>query len=222
MVLTQTGLKRVVYDGVKKTVNRFRERPYIFFTEMDIHCYLYRCLYGEKLEVRTKDDLITTCVHKEYPTNFRYSKKTMQNYGLNKVGRRGNYDLAILNPSFIAESDMKNVVNKDVRDLEARSRNKEKFRDELIAAIELKFVINNNHNFVDEIEKDAKKLSIGLKNQKFDAYNLVFCNCKYHYMPELKELVENTDQSIKSLLAVSYYVKARKITPKPITNGWSV
>ena len=146
----------------------------------------------------------------------------MEDYGLNKIGRRGNYDLAVLNPKFIEEFDIKNVVNKDVRDLEIRSKNKEKFRSELITAIELKYVINNNKRFIDEIEKDIEKLSIALKYQSFEAYNLVFCNHEYQYMGELKETVEKANPSIKSLLAISYYKNSTKVTPKPIMNGWSL
>ena len=219
MVIEQSDLKRFVCDGIRKTVNKFRERPFIFFTEMDIHSYLYYCLYSSKFEVETKEGIITSCIHKEYPTNFRYSKKTMKDYGLKKAGRRGNYDIAVLNPKFIREFDIKNVVNKDVRDLEIRSRNKEKFRSELIAAIELKYVINNNKKFIDEIEKDIKKLSIASKYQSFEAYNLVFCNHEYQYMRELKETVEKANQPIKSILAISYYKNSKKVTPKPTTNG---
>ena len=75
MAIEKSELERVVRDGIRKTVNKFRERPFIFFTEMDIHAYLYHCLYSSKLEVETRDGIITSCIHKEYPTNFRYSKR---------------------------------------------------------------------------------------------------------------------------------------------------
>ncbi len=219
MVTKKSDIKLLVTDGIRKTVNKFREYQHIFFTEMDIHAYLYHCLYSSKLEVTTRDGIITSCLHKEYPTNFRYSKDSMDDFGLRKKGRRGNFDIAILNPEFIEEFDIKNVINKDVRDVEMRRHNKEKFRKELLIAIEIKYVVNNNKSFVEEVEKDNKKLSIASTYQSFEAYNLVFCNHEYKYMNELKKIIEETNPAIRSLLAVSFYKDYKKVTPKPITNG---
>jgi len=202
MITDKSNLTAYVDYGIRKTVNKFGEYPHIFFTEMDIHAYLYHCLYSSKLEVKTRDGIITSCLHKEYPTNFRYSKDSMEDFGLRKKGRRGNFDIAILNPEFIEAFDIKNVINKDVRDVEMRSHNEEKFRKELLIAIEIKYIINNNESFVKEVEKDIKKLSIASEYQSFEAYNLVFCNHEYKYMNELKKIIEETNPAIRSLLAV--------------------
>jgi len=216
-------LKKAVFTGIKRTVNKFREQPHYFFTETDIHSYLYHCLYRRKLEVETKDGVITTCLHKEYPTNFRFLNENRKDYGLKKIGQRGNHDLVVLNPNFVTESDITNVVSKNIRDVEARkSRNEKKFRNELVAVIELKYVINNKNQFIDEVEKDIWKLSIAQNTQSFEAYNLVFCNHEYRYLNKLKEVVTKKNQAVKSLLVISYYTKSGKVTPKPITNGWSI
>ncbi|PVX26416.1 MAG: hypothetical protein CW691_01580 [Candidatus Bathyarchaeum sp.] len=215
-------LKKLLFIGIKRTVNKFREHPHVFFTELDIHSYLYHCLCSKKLEVKTKDGVVTTCLHKEYPTNFRFEKKGMENYDLEKRGRRGNYDLVILNPQFVTDFDIKNVVNKNIRDVESRSRNEEKFRNELVAAIELKYVINNKKQFIEAVDNDIKKLSIAQNRQKIEAYNLVFCNHNYCYLDELKEVISKKNQLVKSLLVISHYTKSGKVTPKPITNGWSI
>ncbi len=222
MTIENLELKGFVHDKIRKTVNKFREYPHIFFTEMDIHAYLYHCLYSSKLEVKTRDDIITSCLHKEYPTNFRYSKESMEDFGLRKIGRRGNFDFVVLNPEFIEEFDIKNVVNKDIRDVEKRSLNKEKFRNELLIAIEIKYVVNNSKSFVEEVKKDLKKLSIASKKQSFEAYNLVFCNHEYKYISELKDAIVMANPNIRSLLALSYYKDSKKVTPKPITNGWNI
>ncbi len=222
MITDKSNLTTYVDYGIRKTVNKFREYPHIFFTEMDIPAYLYHCLYSSKLEVKTRDGIITSSLHKEYPTNFRYDKKSMTNYGLNKEGRRGNFDLVILNPDVIEAFDLKNVVNKDVRDVELRSQNEEKFRNELLIAIEIKYVVTNNKSFVKEVKKDIKKLSFASEKQSFEAYNLVFCNHEYRYMDELKKTIEEANPAIKSLLAISYYRDSKKETPKPITNGWNI
>jgi hypothetical protein len=211
-----------VTNGIRKTVNKFREQPFIFFSEMDIHSYLYHCLYSSKLEAKTIDGKTTSCLHKEYPTNFRYSKETMEDYCLTKQGVRGHFDLAVLNPQFVRESDIESVANKSIDNTVRRSKNKNKFKAELLTAIELKYVVNNSRKFIEEVEKDNKKLAIGLKYQSFEAYNLVFCNHKYHYIDELTKLIENADSSIRSILVRSYYTNDKKVTPKPITNGWSL
>jgi hypothetical protein len=210
-----------VGDGIKKTVNKFREYPYIFFSEMDIHSYLYYCLYSTKFEARTIDGVITSCLHKEYPTNFRYSKETMEDYGLSKQGVRGHFDFAILNPLFLQEFNIENITNKNIRETENRSKNKDKFKNELLSAIEIKYVVNNSRKFIEDVEKDTKKLSIGLNYQTFEAYNLVFCNNQYHYIDELTKIVENTNPCIKIMLVRSHYSNDKKNTPKPITNGWN-
>ena len=223
MMIKESELKKLVADGVRRTVNKFREYPHLFFTETDLHAYLYHCLYSKRLEVRTRDGVLTTCLHKEYPTNFRYSKKTMEDYGLERKGRRGNYDIAVLNPHFIRANGIKSVINKDIRDAEERARDRERFRNELTAVVEFKYVINNSKDFIRSVEKDIIKLTHGLRYQDFDAYNLVFCNLNYHYLDGLKEVIKATGYSesrVRSLLAVSYIEGSRKVTPRPLTNGW--
>ena len=86
----------------------------------------------------------------------------------------------------------------------------------------MKYVINNRSGFIDEIKKDTKKLFIALNYQDFEAYNLVFCNHKYYFMDELKKAVEKAGQTVKTLLAVSYYANSKKVSPRPLTNGWSI
>jgi hypothetical protein len=120
MVIEASELMQLVSHGIGTSMNKFREYPHLFFTEKDLHSYLYHCLYSKNLEVRTQDGILVTCLHKEYPTNFRYSKQTMENYGLKKIGRRGNYDLTLLNPQFIWNSNLKAVINKNIRNLERR------------------------------------------------------------------------------------------------------
>lgn len=229
-MIGESELKRLVAEGIRRTVNKFREHPYVFFTETDIHAYIYHLLYSKRLMAKTKDGVLTTCLHKEYPTNFRYSKETMADYGLRRKGTRGNFDLVVLNPQFIRTNDIKNVVNKDVLDVEERSKSRERFRKELIAVIEFKYVINNSKNFVTLVEKDTIKLSHGLKYQDFEAYNLVFCNLKYHYAKDLEEEIRTFEYQtgakgkhrIRKLLVRSYFEGPIKVAPKPLTNGWKI
>ena len=189
---------------------------------MDLHSYLYYCLYSTRLEARTADGVITSCLHKEYPTNFRYSKLTMEDYGLSKQGVRGHFDFAILNPQFVKNSSLSALTNKEVENVAVRIKNLDIFRKELLAAIEVKYVVNNSRKFIDEVEKDNKKLLTGLKYQSFEAYNLVFCNHNYFYLPKLIQTIESTESAVKNILVISRYNGEKKDTPKPITNGWKL
>lgn len=78
MAIAESRLKKLVSDAIKKTVNKFRECPHLFFTETDMHAYFYHCLYSTRLEVKTGDGILTTRLHKEYPTNFRYTRSDME------------------------------------------------------------------------------------------------------------------------------------------------
>ncbi len=37
-----TDVEMLVYDGIRKTINRFREKPFFYFTESDIHASLHK------------------------------------------------------------------------------------------------------------------------------------------------------------------------------------
>ena len=110
-----TDVEMLVYDGIRKTINRFRENPFFYFTESDIHASLHRDIMegGSKELVHREDGIAVSLVHLEYPTNFRYEKrKLLEGYGNDdisitsidnkaKYGDRGNFDLVVLNKDFV-------------------------------------------------------------------------------------------------------------------------
>jgi len=108
-----------VYDAIRKTINRFRERPLFYFTEAGLHSSLQSDLLQNSsniLTANTANGFPVSLVHLEYPTNFRYQKsKLIDGYEISlsnykdhntylgkdeSYGDRGNYDLAILNSEF--------------------------------------------------------------------------------------------------------------------------
>ena len=123
-------LKSETQDAVRKTVNKFKQNPYYFFTETDIHSYFYYCLYNSTFEV-SKNNKRIYLVHREYPTNFRYkkeelgSKETSKTYELEtKKGRRGNYDIAVINPEYAENArNIDYIINKNITDVEERYSN---------------------------------------------------------------------------------------------------
>jgi len=136
-----------------------------------------------------------------------------------KEGDRGNYDIAILNPEFIENANSKeDIVNKSVKLLEIRTKNNKNF-NELLFAIEFKYVINNSKNFVDEVKKDNKKLLFAKEyGSSTEAVNLVFCNVDFKYKSELINVIKNASDKILSVFIQSYYDNNKKITPRPIMN----
>ncbi len=89
-------------SAIKSLVRRFRNHPYAFYTETDMHCYLYHRLYfGGTFNglYRTAEGHDTILLHKEYPTIARYRRQADKK--LRKVtnaGRRGHFDICIWDP----------------------------------------------------------------------------------------------------------------------------
>jgi len=217
-------LKERVKETIKSTINKFMEHPYCFFTESDIISYFYHRLYLKQYEQQTKDKERIYLVHREYPTNFRYRKKDLLDdsfnmpYDLSKSKRkdikakRGNYDLVILDPEFVKKANSKeDIINKSIRLLEIRASNSK--GQELLYAIEFKYIINNNHNYIKEIKMDNKKLLFAIQDGGVgEAINLVFCNINYYYIEELKKEIVAASKDIKLIFAHKYYKNNKKFS----------
>jgi hypothetical protein len=76
MPATPDQIRTAVWNAIRRTLNKFRENPYYFFTESDIHSYLYHCLHSSHFEI-VRENRRIYLVHREYPTNFRYSKEAL-------------------------------------------------------------------------------------------------------------------------------------------------
>ncbi len=194
-----------VFNGVRKTINRFREKPFHYFTEADIHSSLANdimCGSSDVLTYRHHNlkDISVSLVHQEYPTNFRYEKKKLlQGYLENELhqtkitskhGDRGNFDLAILNPKFLEEQFakcindeyllvLKNIINKDIN--LAIKRNISSIPKEIIYAFEVKYIHTFNartKEMLNEVIRDNKKLELACITAEGNlrAINLVFCS----------------------------------------------
>lgn len=230
MVNKNDNISNAVWKAINKTINKFREHPFYFFTESDIHSYFYYALYSKKHEVSTIDKKRIYCIHREYPTNFRYKKSELLNedfkepYELEgKLGSRGHYDMAVLDPDFIKNvNSEKDIINKNVSLVIKRAQNNKNFVNskELLFAIEFKYVINNSKNFVDEVKMDNKKLLFAIDfGGAVEAVNLVFCNVNStKYTGRIITEVQNADEKILSIFIHSYYEEGEKRTPKPIMN----
>jgi hypothetical protein len=95
-------------SAIKSLVRKFRTHPYAFYTETDMHCYLYHRLYSGGLEnglYRTLDGHDTILLHKEYPTLARYERGEGNILQESLKGRRrGAFDICIWDPKFISQN----------------------------------------------------------------------------------------------------------------------
>lgn len=200
--------------SIEKCINSLGEKflkwPYNFFTESDAHSYLYYYIFRFgakplKILYKTKDKGVkTVLVHREYPTSFRFLKKTME---LSETGGRGHYDLVILNPNFVGKNSKDEVIAKNFKKCKADEK------DHLISAIEFKFIVNPlSANLRDEIKKDFIKLSMALNfKQTRSAYLIVFNRCRSEdaFKEEMKELSKK-DKRVKVIYIESMKIPDRK------------
>lgn len=232
MISKNKEINDAVWRAINKTINKFREHPYYFFTESDIHSYFYHALYSSDHTESNINvgEIDIYCIHREYPTNFRYRKSELLKAGYDQpdnlngqVGKRGNYDMAVLDPDFIKSANSeKDIINKNISLLIKRVQNNKNFgkSKELLFAIEFKYVINNSKKFVDEVIMDNKKLLFAKDyGGAHEAVNLVFCNVSStKYIERIIKEVQSADKKILSIFIHSYYKERKKITPKPAMN----
>ena len=102
-------LMRLFENAIKSLVRRFRNHPYVFYTETDMHCYLYHRLYAGGLLnalYPTVEGYDTILLHKEYPTVARYRRRNDGTLEESAQGRRrGAFDISIWDPQFIGERE---------------------------------------------------------------------------------------------------------------------
>ena len=83
----QKNIEEALVGGIRKTINRFRERPLNYFTESDIHSSLMKdIMEGNSdifLQPYKNSDKGISLLHNEYPTNFLYKYSWLTN--LNKI-----------------------------------------------------------------------------------------------------------------------------------------
>jgi len=258
-------IELVVFDGIRKTINRFREQPFLYFTESDIHASLSKdimegnsdiLILGNTMAERTKIKTPVSLVHHEYPTNFRFERKLLLNgyndedlkqTNLNEShGDRGNYDLSVLNPSFVENLFepyngkglnviLEHIINKDKDN--AISRNQ---IEELLFAIEVKFVhLFNARNIqlLHEVKSDNEKLRLAIHHKHCcKGINLIFCSSQKKQrkdgvdpvIEQIRKYVEGYNQSepIINIFIESFIDdNETKETPKPTfsknQSGWS-
>jgi len=109
MSVLSEDVTRVV-SCLERLGRKFIRHPHLFYTESDMHCYLYYLLYAGRTFkgfIETIDGKRTILLHKELPTTGKYVR---DNQGLlipSQKGARGHFDIAIINGLNSKEYDLK-------------------------------------------------------------------------------------------------------------------
>lgn len=138
------------YDLViKQLYENYQRSPQAYFSECELQYNIY-CIF-KSLEqfnktIITKDAVNIGTIHPEYPSVKRVQLEKGKGY-------RVWFDLAILNPEFIKNSDFKTVWARDERDASLWGNN-------ILAAFEFKFFPKKQINNVKSVQQDCLKLSL--------------------------------------------------------------
>jgi hypothetical protein len=182
-------------SAIKSLVRRFRNHPHAFYTETDMHCYLYHRLYaGGALNglYRTADGHDTILLHKEYPTVARYHPAEDGKLVESQEGRRrGAFDICVWDPAYIA----------------GREHRKQK----VLCAAEL--ALNETRRKSSHTVNDATKLA-GKANEIRHGYLLFFVRDDPNYEANKDEVWANLREAATRVKVVFAEVAGTR-KPKP-------
>ena len=111
--MNKLTLQLQIEAAIKQLSKEFIDDPYRYFTEADAvsRCRQLLELNGDLgKDYTTKDGHKIKLIHQEYPTTLRYDGKAPLVPTLE--GRRGHYDLVILNPDFIETNYAESITNR--------------------------------------------------------------------------------------------------------------
>jgi len=183
-MVTKKHLVQITESAIDHLVTTFKKGPYSFYTENDLHCYLYTQLVNslsmEEWICNTADGKESILLHKEYPTKQRYIEEELKE--VDSSGRRGHFDLCIWNPE-------------KTRDKLFRVRRSTEFKREqqTLIAMELDLIEGSEslYDALHHLKWDRMKLA-GEKNEVEQGYQLVFVRDWTHsekFLREIKPLV---------------------------------
>ena len=99
-MVVKKQLFQVTESAINELITTFKRNPYFFYTENDLHCYLYNEIFNKlpikEWQCKTSDGKTSILLHKEYPTKARYVAKSLEK--VTSKGARGHFDLSIWNP----------------------------------------------------------------------------------------------------------------------------
>lgn len=165
-MIKEEKLVQIVESAIDNLITTFKKSPYFFYTESDLHGYLYSEILNklplEDWQCKTKDGKSSILLHKEYPTKERYSAENLKENV--PGGARGHFDLSIWNPEKTRDKLFRVVQSVDF------DREQQTF-----IAIEFDLIEGNEalEQAVHHFKWDLLKLR-SQKNEVENGYSLVF------------------------------------------------
>jgi len=98
---------------------KFIRYPHLFYTESDMHCYLYYLLYAGRTFkglIETIDGRKTILLHKELPTTGRYTRDSQGPLIPSQKGARGHFDISIINSLQFKRYESRSLRQREVWD----------------------------------------------------------------------------------------------------------
>ena len=191
-------LVSIVESSIKSLVDRFMETPYLFYTESDLHCFLYNQLYRKMNAAgfgtyKTSDNKISILLHKEYPTKERYNRKRL---ATDPKGKRGHFDLCVWNPNVVGDRFFRAWRTVDIPK-----------EQHTFVAIEFDLIERDNGfwNALDHLQWDFMKL-IERTNDVKHPYLLIFVRNWRHrdlFLQKIPEYIRSDDYVVVSYVESS-------------------
>lgn len=208
----------ILKEKINEVANEFIGNSDRFFTEEDIRAHLYHLLIGSKLgnlyPLANKNQK-TILVHFEYSTFYRYKGPDPEKN--DNSGKRGRYDIVVLNPDFLRYEYDKDV---NVKNREWKCSRQEKGRGKpLWTAIEMKHIYR--HLNPDLIVNDFKKLRKAKECAK-SCYLLIFneCNDSKRYIDALRS--EGADKDTVKIFFVDNHSNEKRVNPYPLSKSINI
>jgi len=99
-----------VASCLERLGRKFVRHPHLFYTESDLHCYVYYLIYAGRTFkglIETMGGRKTILLHKELPTIGRYTRDSQGLLVPSQKGARGHFDIAIINSLQSKRYDLK-------------------------------------------------------------------------------------------------------------------
>ena len=204
MLMRKYEWETKIESKIQTLVNQFIRKPLNYFTESDIHSYLYLVFYRDmffssQLPTANPNEK-TILINREYPTFFKYDKK-IPKVPCEKSKSRGHYDFVVLNPRFVESYPLSVVTNKDFHLLPKKLSYKP-----VIAAIEFKYIIRRiDKKMLENIEMDFQKLQSSTP-YSYARYVLIFNRFGSigEYIREI-ERMKKENPNVKAVYAEAWY-----------------
>jgi hypothetical protein len=199
---TKKQLVQITELAIDNLITTFKTAPYFFYTENDLHCYLYTQILNrlpmKDWLCKTADGKDSILLHKEYPTKERYSRKALEE-GLKK-GSRGHFDLSIWNSEQVGRRFL-------------RASSPKSFGEEQQTFIVIEFDLNEGNASLDDAFHHLKWDRIKLKSKKNEVehgYLLVFARDWIHSKDFLERAKHEVSREEK--VVILYIEKSKNQT----------